>query len=225
MKTIITRAFLMCVLAAFLSVGAYAMEVAATEFSEVSLDNSAKVELSLQKASKEEIEGLDDRYFEAERGTLTYSDSFEGQRVALFMTAEEITDDDQLLSTEFLDFREVTSTGDSVSINFYPSKLSHNTVYYIYLSGSGTEGRDAFRTQVATMRYKDYYLGDLNLNREIDPEDSLFVLEMSAMMDESYEDWQEKAADVNRDGEIDPQDALYITQKAADPEMEFPSAA
>ena len=47
---------------------------------------------------------------------------------------------------------------------------------------------------------------------------------MSARMQESYADWQEKAADVNRDGEVDPQDALYITEKAANPEMPFPGA-
>ena len=217
---------MLCFLAAFLSMGAYAMEVAATEFSEVAIDNSVSqsVELKLQKASKEEVAGLDNRYFEAERGTLTYKNAAQGQRLTLFMTAEEITGDDQLSNATFLDFREVTARGDTAEIVFYPAKLSHDTVYYIYLSGSAAEGKESFRSLVATMRYKDYHLGDLNLNREIDPEDSLFVLEMCAAgMEGSYQDWQEKAADVNRDGEINPQDALYIQQKAASPDMKFPS--
>ena len=219
---------MLCFMAALLPMGAYAMEVAATEFSEVAIDNgvSQYVELKLQKASKEEVAGLDNRYFEAERGTLTYKNSAQGQRLTLFMTAEKITDDEQLFNATFLDFREETAQGDTAEIVFYPAKLSHDTVYYIYLAGSATESKESFRSLVATMRYKDYYLGDLNGNREIDPEDSLFVLEMSAASTlENYEDWQEKAADVNRDSEIDPQDALYIQQKAATPEMEWPSAA
>lgn len=217
---------MLCFLAALLSVGAYAMEVVATEFSEVAIDNgvSGNVELKLQKASKEEVAGLDGRYFEAERGTLTYKNSAKNQRVTLFMTAEKVPDGGQIFDAALLDFREKTSEGDSVELTFYPAKLSHDTVYYIYLSGSAAEGKDSFLSLVATMRYKDYYLGDVNGNREIDPEDSLFVLEMSARMQESYLDWQEKAADVNRDGEIDPQDALYITEKAANPDMAFPGA-
>ncbi len=221
-----SRVLLMCVLAVFLSAGACAMETAATEFSDVSIDQDADVTLRLQKADKEEVEELDSRYFEAERGTLTYTNASEGQRLTLFITDEEITDDDQLFTATILDFREQTAQGDTVEINFYPAKLSHDTVYYIYLSASAVEGKEAFRSLVATMRYKDYYLGDLNGNREIDSEDSLFVLEMSAASTlEDYEDWQVKAADVDRSGEIDPQDALYIMEKAADPDMSFPSAA
>ena len=173
---------MLCFLAALLPMGAYAMEVAATEFSEVAIDNgvSQYVELKLQKASKEEVAGLDNRYFEAERGTLTYKNAAQGQRLTFFMTTEEITDESQLINAEFLDFRERTAQGGTVEIVFYPAKLSHDTVYYIYLAGSAAEGRESFRSLVATMRYKDYYLGDLNGNRLIEPEDSLFVLEMSA---------------------------------------------
>jgi len=223
----------LCTAALLCGTALAANTIAATEFHDVRMesnDAAGKTTLAFMKADgqtevvKQTREETKECYFEAIRGTLTYTGAVSGQRYVVLISKSELAENG-VKAEDIVFVREVKAESDTITVNFYPAEMANSSQYYVYLTGSsGSTDKGAFRELVATFTYKDYILGDANNDGIIRQDDAMMALQISGKT-VPYEDYQYKAADVNRNGIVNPADAMAISQKATNSSFEFPDSA
>lgn len=144
-------------------------------------------------------------YLGAEFFTLKSSSAGEGYKLVLTQSAEGVP------TVANIVYIDQSADSTSVSFKIYPSKLSADGKYYVYISSStGTA-----RTLVATFSYyQEYKLGDVNSDGDIDITDALNLLQ-SIAKNITFTDVQNAAADVNKDGSVDVLDVMNVLQYIA----------
>ena len=139
-------------------------------------------------------------YLGAEYFMLTSSSAGSGYKLVLTQSSEGIPTVDNIV---YINQSEDTT---SVSFKIYPSKLSADGTYYVYISSSTGTGR----TLVATFSYyQEYKLGDADNNGTVDSLDAVQILKAivgNAALDET----QKLAADADGNGTVDSLDAVAI---------------
>lgn len=141
-------------------------------------------------------------YLGAEYFMLTSSNAGSGYKLVLTQKGDGVPTVDNLV---YINQSEDTA---SVSFKIYPSKLSADGTYYVYISSStGTD-----RTLVATFSYyQEYKLGDADNNGKITVSDATAILQM-IVGKTTFNDTQKLAADVDGKNGVTVGDASYILQ-------------
>lgn len=148
----------------------------------------------------------------AEYFTLKSSSAGEGYKLVLAQSNEGVPTVDTIV------YIDQSADSTSVSFKIYPSKLTADGKYYVYISSSASTER----TLVATFSYyQEYKLGDADNNGKITVSDATAILQM-IVGKITFNDTQKLAADVDGKNGVTVSDASYILQFIAGKTIPYP---
>lgn len=147
-------------------------------------------------------------YAEAERLKLTYS----GGNSGAFYLVMSLNADKTTPSAGDIVYIDQETASNSVEFTVNPSELTGGKTYYLYLSGSGTDGIKSLTKVASYSYYAPYVLGDVDGMNGITSQDASLILQCLVNR-VTLTDIQRQAADVNKNSKMEANDASYILQK------------
>ena len=144
-------------------------------------------------------------YAGAERLKLTYS----GGNSGAFYLVMSLNADKTTPSAGDIVYIDQETASGSVEFTINPSELMGGKTYYLYLSGSGTDGITSLTKVASYSYYAPYVLGDVNEDKVVDAKDATKILRYTVNL-ETFSSGQSLAGDVNGDNVVDAKDATKI---------------
>lgn len=145
-------------------------------------------------------------YPETERVKFTISSTSEGQEYLVFiLTEQKVPSSGNIV---YIDQQTGVGTGGALTFELYPSSLSNDKTYYIYVT-TQNQSMDTSKPAGSFKYYAAYTLGDVNNDKSID------ILDAAAAVDHRLkrkllEGNAFLAADVTKDSVVDILDAAKI---------------
>lgn len=205
MKRILTAALVLVLVLGLLSTTALAADAPKSGICNIEIKDS-NYTFSVPEGTETTLDGGKVVYLGAEYFMLTSSSAGEGYKLVLTQSAEGVP---TVANIVYIDQSEDSK---NVSFKIYPSKLTADGTYYVYISSSTGTGR----TLVATFSYyQEYKLGDVNSDGDIDITDAMNLLQRIAE-NITFTNVQDAAADVNKDGSVDVLDVMNLLQYIAE---------
>lgn len=148
-------------------------------------------------------------YAGAERLKLTYS----GGNSGAFYLVMSLNADKTTPSAGDIVYIDQETASDSVEFTINPSELTGGKTYYLYLSGSGTDGITSLTKVASYSYYAPYVRGDANMDNTVDARDATAVLRHSVGQDRLSGNAL-LAGDADLNETVDARDATAILRKS-----------